>query len=312
MSVSAMIPVPHGIVSCLRAGGFPAQPPAGTGLPRRAGAGFKPQHLHAWLADAQAPAFAEVHAENFMGAGGAPHQWLTALRERMPLSLHGVGLSIGAESPLDLAHLERLARLVERYQPAAFSEHLAWSTHGGVYYNDLLPLTYDAGTLDRVCAHIDQVQSRLRLQILLENPSTYFEFEASSMGEPEFIARVIERTGCGLLLDVNNVHVSCHNNQRNPRAYLDALPMSAVGEIHLAGYAEEVDADGATLLIDNHGAPVAQAVWELYARVLAVTGPIATLIEWDHDVPHYARLRTEVARADAALHAADVIVARVA
>ena len=290
MTVRTPAAKPHGAIS-----------PVGAGLPRQAGAGFKPQHLDAWLADAQPPAFFEVHAENCMGEGGAPHLWLTALRERMPLSLHGVGLSIGAESPLDQAHLERLAQLVERYQPAAFSEHLAWSTHGGHFFNDLLPLTYDARTLDRVCAHIDQVQSRLRLRMLLENPSTYFEFEASSMSEPEFIARIVERTGCGLLLDVNNVHVSCHNNRHDPRAYLDALPLSAVGEIHLAGYAEETEADGMTLLIDNHGAPVAQDVWNLHARVLATTGPIATLIEWDHDVPDYPRLRAEVARADAAL-----------
>ena len=304
MSVNAMSPVQHGLVSCPLEGHVPAQSPASAGLPRRAGASFKPQHQHAWLTDAKAPGFVEVHAENYMGAGGAPHQWLTALRERMPLSLHGVGLSIGAESSLNHAHLERLWRLVERYQPASFSEHLAWSTHDGVFFNDLLPLTYDARTLDRVCAHIDQVQSRLRLRMLLENPSTYFEFRASSMSEPEFIARILERTGCGLLLDVNNVHVSCHNNRRNPLAYLDALPLSMVGEIHLAGYTEEVDADGAALLIDNHGAPVAQAVWELYAHVLAVTGPVATLIEWDHDVPHYSRLRAQVARADAVLHAA--------
>ena len=281
-----------------------ATPAAGAGLPQWAGAGFKPQHLDAWLADPQGPAFVEVHAENYMGAGGAPHLWLTKLRERMPLSLHGVGLSIGAETPLDMAHLDRLARLIERYQPSAFSEHLAWSTHGGMFLKDLLPLTYDACTLDRVCAHIDQVQSRLRLRMLLENPSTYFEFAASSMDEPDFIARVLERTGCGLLLDVNNVHVSCHNNGRDPLAYLDALPLSAVAEIHLAGHAVEADADGTTLLIDDHGAPVAPAVWDLYARVLAVTGPVATLIEWDNDVPEYPRLRAEVACADAMLDAA--------
>lgn len=294
MSLNASYQKPHGAI-----------PWTGSGLPLRAGAGFKPQHADAWLADAQAPAFVEAHAENFMGAGGAPHQWLTALRERMPLSLHGVGLSIGGESPLDDAHLDRLARLVDRYQPAFFSEHLAWSTHGGVFFNDLLPLAYDAPTLDRVCAHIDQVQARLRMRILLENPSTYFEFEASSMSEPEFIACVVMRTGCGLLLDVNNVHVTCHNNGRDPLAYLAALPLSAVEAIHLAGHAEERDADGATLLIDNHGAPVAQAVWKLYERVLAAIGPTATLIEWDNDVPDYPTLRAEIARADVLLLAAE-------
>ncbi|MGH8076959.1 MAG: MNIO family bufferin maturase, partial [Lysobacter sp.] len=286
--------------------------PANTGLPRQAGVGFKPQHLQALLADVDAPAFVEVHAENYMGAGGASHAGLTRIRERGPISIHGVGLSIGAEVPLDSVHLDRLAHLLERYQPAAFSEHLAWSTHDGRFLSDLLPLTYDAPTLDRVCAHIDQVQQRLRTRMLLENPSTYFEFEASCMTEPEFIARVVERTGCGLLLDVNNVHVSCHNHRHDPWAYLSALPLSSVGEIHLAGHAMEVADDGQSLLIDNHGAPVAPAVWALYARVLAVTGPIATLIEWDQDVPTYAGLRAQARRADRMLDAKRMASARAA
>jgi uncharacterized protein (UPF0276 family) len=284
-------------------------PAARAGLPSQAGAGFKPQHLESWLEDAQAPAFAEVHAENYMGAGGAPHAQLTRLRARAPLSLHGVGLSIGAEGALDEAHLDRLAALIDRYQPAVFSEHLAWSTHGdalsgSVFFNDLLPLTYDARALDRVCAHIDLVQSRLRTRMLLENPSTYFQFAASTMSESEFIARIVARTGCGLLLDVNNVYVSCHNNQYDPLAYLDALPLAAVGEIHLAGHAADIDDQGAAVLIDHHGAAVAEAVWDLYAHALAVTGPVATLIEWDQDVPVYATLRAEVRKADALLEAA--------
>jgi len=286
--------------------------PAGTGLPRRAGAGFKPQHLAAWLADTVAPAFIEVHAENYLGAGGAPHAWLTQMRERMPLSVHGVGLSIGAEAPLDRDHLERLAQLLDRYQPEAFSEHLAWSTHDGHFLGDLLPLTYDTRTLDRVCAHIDQIQQRLRRRLLLENPSTYFEFEASTFSEPDFITRIVQRTGCGLLLDVNNVYVSCHNNGHDPRAYLAALPMSAVGEIHLAGHAEELAGDGDRVLIDNHGAPVADAVWDLYAQVLAVTGPVATLIEWDNDVPGYPVLRAEARHAGRLLDAASAAVAGLA
>jgi hypothetical protein len=261
------------------------------------------------LADAEAPAFIEVHAENYMGAGGAPHAWLTRVRERKPLSIHGVGLSIGADAALDQAHLDRLVRLLDRYQPEAFSEHLAWSTHGGYFLNDLLPLVYDWVTLDRVCAHIDQVQERLRRQMLLENPSTYFEFEASSMTEPEFLARVVERTGCGLLLDVNNIYVSCRNNQRDANAYLEAIPISAIGEIHLAGHSEESDSNGETLLIDNHGAPVAAAVWDLYAKVIAETGPIATLIEWDTDVPTYEILRAEARHADRVLDAFRLVAA---
>lgn len=277
----------------------PAQP----GLPPQAGAGFKPQHLTDWLADPRPPAFVEVHAENYMGDGGAPHAQLHGLREMLPLSLHGVGLSIGSEAGLDTAHLERLARLVARYEPAAFSEHLAWSTHDHRFLNDLLPLVYDARVLDRVCAHVDQVQSRLGMRMWLENPSTYFSFADSTFDEPEFISRVVGRTGCGLLLDINNVHVSCHNQRRDPLAYLSALPLPEVGQVHLAGHACDADPEGNAVLIDNHGAPVSTAVWELYAHVLASTGPVATLVEWDRDVPDYAVLRGEVRRADEVLKA---------
>jgi len=274
-----------------------------TGLPLQAGAGFKPQHLEPWLADAQAPAFAEVHAENYMGAGGRTHAELTRLREHMPLSLHGVGLSIGSEGALDIAHLDRLTALISRYQPASFSEHLSWSTHHGVFLNDLLPLVYDQGTLARVCEHVDQVQTHLRTRLLLENPSTYFEFEASTFSEPEFLSQIVRRTGCGLLLDINNVHVTCFNNGRDPVAYLEALPLQTVGEVHLAGHAEHVDGDGHALLIDNHGAPVSDAVWKLYVGALESLGPVPTLIEWDTDVPRYERLRSEVRRAQTLLDA---------
>ncbi|WP_407351745.1 DUF692 domain-containing protein [Luteimonas sp. R10] len=275
--------------------------PAGTGLPVRAGVGFKPRHFDALRADVAPPGFIEVHAENYMGAGGAPHAQLAALRERLPLSLHGVGLSVGGEDPPDPAHLDRLATLIARYRPEAFSEHLAWSTHHGRFFNDLLPLRYDARTLDRVCSHIDLVQGRLGMRMLLENPATYLEFEGSAYDEPGFLSAIVRRTGCGLLLDVNNVHVSCRNHGHDPLAYLAALPLRAVGEIHLAGHAEERDVDGDLLLIDNHGSPVADAVWALYARTLAMTGPIATLIEWDNHVPDYATLREEARRAETIL-----------
>lgn len=276
--------------------------PVRTGLPARAGIGFKPRHFDDLRRDAQRPGFVEVHAENYMGAGGVPHAQLTWLRERLPLSLHGVGLSIGGEEAPDPAHLDRLAKLIARYQPDAFSEHLAWSSHGGRFFNDLLPLSYDAPTLDRVCAHIGRVQDRLGMRLLLENPSTYLEFERSTCSEPEFIAAVVRRTGCGLLLDVNNVYVSCRNHHRDPFAYLAALPLQAVAEIHLGGHAEDAAPDGDTLLIDQHGAPVADAVWALYAHTLARTGPLATLIEWDTRVPAYAVLREEARKAEAALH----------
>lgn len=272
-----------------------------TGLPPQAGFGFKAQHFAELVADAAPPAFVEVHAENYMGAGGLPHAQLRAIRERMPVSVHGVGLSIGAATPPDETHLARLAVLLARHEAASFSEHLAWSTHDGRFFNDLLPLRYDAATLQRVCAHVDRVQWRLGRRMLLENPSSYFEFPGSTYSEPEFLAAVVARTGCGLLLDINNVYVSCSNHGHDAHAWLGALPLQAVGEIHLAGHARDLDSWGRTLLIDNHGARVADPVWALYAEVLARTGPLPTLIEWDSEVPSYAVLREEACRAQAQL-----------
>lgn len=242
--------------------------------------------------------FFEVHAENYMVAGGPFHHYLGLIRAQYPLSLHGVGLSIGGESPLNRDHLARLAALIERYQPHSFSEHLAWSSHGPVFLNDLLPLAYDAATLNRVCAHVDQVQDTLKRPMLLENPSTYLQFERSTLDETDFISEVIRRTGCGLLLDVNNVYVSCINHQRDPQAYLDALPLHAVGEIHLAGFAEDTDSLGDRLLIDDHGAPIDNAVWQLYEQVLARIGPVATLIERDNQVPAFSVLLAEAEHAE--------------
>jgi uncharacterized protein len=261
------------------------------------GLGFKPQHASDVFGGRHELNFFEVHAENYMGEGGNPHRLLAELRARYPLSLHGVALSIGGEGPLDRDHLSRLRRLVDRYQPALFSEHLAWSTHKGVYFNDLLPLPYNASTLSRVCDHIDQVQETLGRAMLLENPSTYVAFKTSSMSESEFLRAIARRTGCGLLLDVNNLYVSAVNHGLEPMAYLDAFPMEHVGEIHLAGFAEDRDDLGARLLIDAHGTPVADIVWLLYRRTLARLGPVPTLIEWDNDVPAFAMLAAEAARA---------------
>lgn len=275
--------------------------PADAGLPARAGIGLKPQHFDDLLSDPAPPLFIEVHAENYMGAGGPSHAHLRALRERVALSVHGVGLSIGGHGPLDTTHLARLATLLARYQPAAFSEHLAWSTHDGRFFNDLLPLRYDTASLARICTHIDQVQDQLGRQLLLENPSTYLEFTGSTYSETDFLTSIVARTGCGLLLDINNVHVSCHNNRHDPIAYIAALPLAAVREIHLAGHAEDVDATGDRLLIDDHGAPVAEEVWELYRHTVAQTGAVATLIEWDTRVPAYSDLRDQARHADAIL-----------
>jgi uncharacterized protein (UPF0276 family) len=268
------------------------------GLPPRAGLGLKTGHFREVLGTQPDIGFFEVHAENYMVAGGPFHHFLGLIREQYPLSLHGVGLSIGAEGPLDAQHLQRLAELIERYQPQSFSEHLAWSSHGPVFLNDLLPLAYDTPTLNRVCEHIDQVQNTLKRPMLLENPATYLAFQRSTIDEAQFISEVIRRTGCGLLLDVNNVYVSCINHQRDPLAYLDSLPLHAVGEIHLAGFAEDSDSLGDRLLIDDHGAPIDQAVWALYQQALERTGPMATLIERDNQVPALNVLLAEVRQAD--------------
>ena len=208
-------------------------------LPRRAGVGFKPQQFAAIRADPQPPAFFEVHAENYMGAGGLPHAQLAALRADHAISIHGVGLSIGGIGPLDRVHLARLRTLCDRYDPESFSEHLAWSSHGAEYLNDLLPLPYTPETLNRICAHVDQVQEVLGRPLLLENPATYVLFEESTIPETAFLAAIARRTGCGLLLAVNNVFVSCTNHRTAPRAYLADFPMQAVGEIHLGGHAAE-------------------------------------------------------------------------
>ena len=267
-------------------------------LPARAGIGLKPEHFRDILDTLPDIGFFEIHAENYMVDGGPFHHYLTRIRERYPLSIHGVGLSIGGEGPLDEAHLERLAALLDRYQPESFSEHLAWSSHGGNFYSDLLPVAYAAATLDRVCAHIGRVQDRLKRHMLLENPATYVEFAASTLAETDFIGEVVRRSGCGLLLDVNNVHVSCTNHGRNARDYIGALPLAAVAQIHLAGFAEDTDAAGAPLLIDSHGAPVAEVVWALYCHALDLTGPLPTLIERDNDIPALPVLLAEARRAE--------------
>jgi hypothetical protein len=275
-------------------------------IPARAGAGFKTVHADAILADDRRIGFIEVHAENYMGDGGAPHRALSALREAFALSVHGVGLSIGSEQGLDEAHLDRLKKVVDRYEPGLVSEHLAWSTHDTSYFNDLLPVPYDRATLQRVCGHIDRIQDVLRREILLENPSTYILFEQSTMNETDFMREIADRTGCALLLDINNVFVSATNHGYPPLHYLDRFPLEKVREIHLAGHAEDVDDEGDMLLIDAHDRPVDDRVWDLYDTVIARTGPLPTLIEWDNDIPDWPVLRREAMAADAILerHAA--------
>ena len=267
-------------------------------LPPCAGLGLKAEHFKDVLESLPDVGFFEVHAENYMVAGGPFHHYLGLIRERYPLSIHGVGLSIGSDTPLNIEHLQRLQTLLARYRPRVFSEHLAWSSHGPHFLNDLLPLRYDLSTLQRVCAHIDQVQNTLQRQILLENPATYVEFDQTHFDEASFIHEVISRSGCGLLLDVNNVYVSCVNHDRDPLAYINALPLHAVGELHLAGFAEDIDQSGQRLLIDSHGAPVDQAVWALYQQVLECVGPVATLIERDNQLPVFSELLAQAELAD--------------
>ena len=262
-------------------------------LPAHAGVGFKLEHFRDILAAAQPIGFFEVHAENYMGAGGPPHAQLGALRERYALSVHGVGLSIGSMQPLDSDHLARLKVLCNRYKPESFSEHLAWSSHDGVYFNDLLPLPYTRQTLMRVAEHIDEVQTTLGRTMLLENPSNYIGIAESTIPEVDFLTEVAKRTGCGLLLDVNNVFVSAKNQGTDPLLYLEAFPLDQVREVHLGGHNEELDDAGGPLLIDTHASSVADAVWTLYAYLIARTGPIPTLIEWDNNLPDWPTLRAQ-------------------
>ncbi len=271
-------------------------------LPAAPGVGFKAKHFADLMADPGPVAWIEVHAENYMGAGGRPLAQLRALAEHLPVSVHGVGLSIGGHEPLDKAHLARLAHLLDWAKPAAFSEHLAWSTHDGAYLNDLLPLPLTEDTLGRVGDHILQVQDTLGRQMLLENPSSYLRFADSTIAEPDFLSRLVARTGCGLLLDVNNVFISACNLGFAPKAYVDALPLDAVGEVHVGGHTKDQDEHGAPLLIDTHGAETSADVWTLLDHLLHQTGPRPVLVEWDTNVPDWPTLTAEAIRAQSQLH----------
>jgi len=273
-------------------------------LPDASGVGYKPRHFQDILDSPDTVAWLEIHAENYMGDGGRPLAQLRHLAERFPISVHGVGMSIGGEAPLDREHLARLRRLVAWLDPAGFSEHLAWSTHDSHFLNDLLPLPYNAETLARVCEHIDQVQNAVGRRMLLENPSTYLAFSESTMAETDFLTEIAGRTGCGLLLDVNNVFVSATNQGTDANGYIDAFPLHLVGEIHLGGHEGDADECGAPLLIDSHSREVVDPVWALYGRAVARGGPKPTLIEWDNDVPDWPTLAAEARRATLVLEAA--------
>ncbi len=266
-------------------------------LPNSVGVGYDPQHYTDIMENPAPVEWLEIHAENYMGDGGRPIAQLRHLAERFAISAHVVGLSIGGEPPPDPAHLGRLTHLLDWLQLARFSEHLGWSTHDGCFLNDLLRLPYTATTMLRVADHIDQVQHALGRQILLENPSTYLEFAETEMGETDFLRQILARTGCGLLLDINNVFVSSTNQNADPAGYINDIPLEAVGEIRLGGHSEDVVDGKERLLIDNHACRVADPVWGLFEKTVAQIGRVPVLIEWDTGVPDWQVLAAEAARA---------------
>ncbi|WP_432257598.1 MNIO family bufferin maturase [Cupriavidus sp. TMH.W2] len=269
-------------------------------IPARAGIGLRFRHHQAVLEERPPIAWFEAHTENYMGGGSAP-DCLDAIRRDYPISLHGVGLSLGSAEGLDAGHLERVRRVVERVEPGLVSEHLSWSISGGTYLADLLPLPLTEEALTVVCRHVDQTQTYLKRRILIENPSTYLRFGHSIIPEWEFLAEVSRRTGCGILCDVNNIYVSASNHGWNALTYLDALPPSAVAEVHLAGHSVRPLDQGRVLRIDDHGSRVAQPVWDLFEQALRRFGTVPTLIEWDTNVPALEVLMEESAIAQAAM-----------
>jgi hypothetical protein len=266
------------------------------GLPAAAGIGLRSPHVAHVRAERPPVAWFEVHSENYFAAGGPALAALDRIRADYPLSLHGVGLSLGSTDPLARPHLDKLAQLIARVEPALVSEHLCWSGVAGLHFNDLLPLPFTGEALAHVCSRIDEIQDCLRREIAVENVSAYVAFDDSTMPEWEFVAAAVRRTGCKLLLDVNNVYVNAVNHSFDADTYLAAMPRDAIAEIHLAGF----DATG-PCLIDTHGARVAPAVWTLYRRTIARTGPRPTLIEWDIDIPEFSVLEAEAATAAAIL-----------
>lgn len=269
-------------------------------IPAKAGVGLRFRHHQAVIDSSPDITWFEVHTENYMGGGTAPN-YLDKIRRDYPISLHGVGLSLGSADGLDATHLARVRSVADRIEPGLISEHLSWSAVGGTYLADLLPLPMTEEALHIVCRHVDQVQAHLKRRILVENPSTYLRFRHSTIPEWEFLAQVAQRTGCGILCDVNNIYVSAGNHDWDPTTYLHALPPAAIGEIHLAGHSIRQLENGKALRIDDHGSRVAPAVWMLYQEALKRFGPVPTLIEWDTDVPALEVLMEEAATAEAAL-----------
>jgi uncharacterized protein len=270
-------------------------------LPVGVGVGLKAQHYGAALTETNRPSFVEVHVENYLHAGGPAHRYLEAIRERYAISFHGVGLSLGGSDPPSSSELSARAALMRRYAVTQFSEHLAWSSWNGSYFNDLLPLAYTEESLRRVVGHVQATQEALGAAILIENPATYLRFQSSHIEETQFLTELCQHTGCGLLLDINNVVVCAHNHSFDTHAYLDALPLSVVGEIHLAGHSIRGHSAGDQTYIDSHDGPVQAQTWALYVATLKKTGGKPTLIEWDNHLPTWAELLNEARIANAYL-----------
>jgi hypothetical protein len=266
-------------------------------LPARAGAGLKPKHYEAIIERQPDIGWFEIHPENYMGRGGPPLRYLERIRADYPISLHSVGTSLGSHLPLDREHLKRLKLLVDRFEPGLVSEHLSWS-HGYEWYtHDLIPLFYTEETLHLVVEHIDQVQEYLGRRILIENPSTYLQFKRSEIPEQIFFVEAARRSGAGLLLDINNVYVSCCNHDWSVDDYLSAIPPEMVAEVHLAGHSVQ-RLEGGMLRVDDHGSPVCAEVWQLYRNYIDKHGALPTLIEWDSNIPEFTELFREVGFAE--------------
>ena len=261
------------------------------------GIGLRHQHLGHVLTHKPDVAWFEVHSENFFSPHLAASKQLEVIAKDYPLSAHSIGLSLGSVGGVDAHHLNQLAAFVERYQPVLLSDHISWGHVANAHLPDLLPLPYTEEAVDVLCRNIEQVQERLQRSILVENPSSYLQFSHSTMSETDFIVQVVKRSGCSLLLDINNIEVSCRNHGWDAQAYLQAIPREAVKEMHLAGYAE-VERSGVTLLIDDHGAPVYDEVWQLYGKAVERFGPVATLIEWDTNLPAFEVLMAEAKKAE--------------
>ncbi len=267
-------------------------------MPAAAGIGLRAQHHAAVLDERPSVGWFEAHSENYFAAGGAAIDSLERIRALYPLSLHGVGLSLGSTDPIDARHLANLRRIVQRFEPALVSEHLCFASAGGRHANDLLPIPYTDEALRHVCERIDAVQEALGRPILIENVSSYLQFQCSTISEWEFLAAVAAVSGCGILLDINNIYVAACNHRFDARRYLQTIPRDAVQEMHLAGHSE-MAVGGRTLLIDTHSAPVADAVWDLYREALVRFDGAPTLIEWDQEIPPLAALVAEAVKADA-------------